>query len=121
MLLDGIINFTAVTMAPSSPRSFKAVSDMTTVSFSWDTPLYPSVVASYTLTCVSLAEGVDPLIMTYTEARNYTLGGFRPATAYNCSVFATNVIGNNASSVITVTTVDESELFIVQNKQISGH
>ena len=121
MLLDDIINFTAVTMAQSSPRYFKAISDMTTVLFSWTTPLHPRAVANYTLMCVSLAEGVDPLIMTYTEARSYTLGGFRPATVYNCSIFATNVIGNSASSVVTVATVDESELSIVQNKQISGH
>ena len=67
---------------------------------------------------MSLVEGVDTLIMTYTEAGRYTLGGFRPATAYNCSVFATNVIGNSALSIVNVTTVDESELFTVQNKQI---
>ena len=70
------------------------------------------------MTCVPLLEGVDPLIMTYTEAGSYTIGGFRPATMYNCSVFATNCIGNSAPSVINITTLDQSELSIVQNKQI---
>ena len=105
-------------MAPSSPQYFSAVSDMTTVLFSWATPLHPRVVANYTLTCVPLSEGIDPLIMTYTEAGSYTLGGFRPATVYNCSIVATNSIGSSAPSVINTTTVDQSKLSIVQNKQI---
>ena len=108
-------------MAPSSPQHFSAVSGITTVLFSWDTPLYPRALANYTLTCVSLSEAVDPLIMTYTEAGNYTLGGFRPATMYNCSIVATNSIGNSTpphDQIINVTTSDESELSIVQSKQI---
>ena len=105
-------------MVPSSPQYFSAVSDMTTVLFSWATPLHPRVVANYTLTCVPLLEGVDPLIMTYTEAGSYTFGGFRPVTIYNCSIVATNNIGSSAPSVINITTVDQSELSIAQNKQI---
>ena len=106
------------TAASSAPHNFTAIPDATTVLFSWYTPLYPRAVANYTLTCVSLVEMTDPLTMTYTEAGSYTLGGFRPATTYNCSIFATNVIGNSALSTVNMTTVDESELFILQNKQI---
>ena len=106
-------------MAPSSPQNFSAVSGTTTVLFSWATPLHPRALANYTLTCVSLSEAVDPLKMTYTEAENYNLGGFRPATMYNCSVVATNSIGNSAPSQNrNVATFDESELSIVQSKQI---
>ena len=109
---------TAVTMAPSSPQYFSAVSDMTTVLFSWAIPLHPIMVINYTLTCVPPSEGVDPLIMTYTEAGGYTLGGFRPATVYNCSIVAINNTDSSAPSVINITTVDQSELSIAQNKQI---
>ena len=106
-------------MAPTSPQNFSAVSGTTTVLFSWATPLHPRALANYTLTCVSLSEAVDPLTMTYTEAGNYTLGDFRPATMYNCSVVATNSIGNSTpSQIMNVTTFDESELSIAQSKQI---
>jgi hypothetical protein len=70
---------------------------------------------------VPLSEGVDPLIiiMVYADAGSYSLGGFRPATMYNCSIVATNSIGNSVPSrIINVTTTDESELSIVQNQQI---
>ena len=105
-------------MAPSSPQFFNAVSDTTTVLFTWAIPLHPIMVVNYTLTCVPLSEGVDPLIMISTEAGSYTLGGFRPATVYNCSIVATNCIGSSAPSVINITTVDQSELSIAKNKQI---
>ena len=105
-------------MAPSSPQNFRGISDITTVLFSWATPLHPRVVANYALTCVSLSERVDPLIMVYTEVGSYTLGGFRPATMYNCSIVATNNIGSSVPSVISITTIDQGELSFVQNKQI---
>ena len=104
--------------APSSPLLFHAVPDMTTVLLSWATPLSPREVLNYTVTCVPLSEGVDPLTVVYNEAGSYTLRGFRPATAYNCSIVATNYIGNSAPSITNIITVDESESFIVQNKQI---
>ena len=71
------------------------------------------------MTCVPLSEGVDPVTVVYNEAgSSYTLRGFRPATAYNCSIVASNYIGNSAPSITNIITVDESESSFVQNKQI---
>ena len=98
-------------MVPSSPQYFSVSShNMKTVLFSWTTPLHPRLLTNYTLVCVPLlAQGVAPLMMTYSEAGSYTLGGFRPATAYSCSIVATNSIGNSAPSAVNVITVDECE------------
>ena len=65
---------------------------------------------NYHLTCVSLEEGVDPVITTYNETESYTVEGFRPATQYNCSVFAANDIGNSPVYYTNVITQDDSEV-----------
>ena len=78
------------------------------VQFSWD-PLSTEseFITNYTLNCTTKVQGGNPVIMTYNEAGSYTLGGFQPATEYNCSVSASNSAGHGPSVSITVTTLDE--------------
>ena len=75
------------------------------VQFSWDPP--SEFITNYTLTCTTKVQGGNPVIMTYNEAGSYTLGGFQPATEYNCSVFGSNSAGHGPSVSIIVTTLDE--------------
>ena len=58
----------------------------------------------------AIVAGVDTVTMTYAEAGNYSLGGFRPSTEYNCSVFASNIAGDGPPTSIGVITMNESEL-----------
>ena len=105
---------TAVTITvPPVPENFTAVSAAMTIQFSWSSALPPRFTAEYTLTCLSLVVGVDPVTMTYAEAGTYNLEGFRPATDYRCSVFASNDDGKSPLSYINVTTVDESEFCMI--------
>lgn len=62
---------------------------------------------SYSLTCRPNALGVTSVVMTYTEAGSYSLGGFRPGTEYNCSVFAFSGIRRGRIASINVTTIDD--------------
>ena len=57
---------------------------------------------SYNLTCRPNVFGVTSVVMTYSEAGSHTLGGFRPATKYNCSIFA---FSGNRSGPLTSDTV----------------
>ena len=80
------------------------------VQLSWSPPSTESdFINNYTLTCTTKAQGGNPVIMTYDEAGSHTLGGFRPATEYNCSVSASNSAGRGPSVSINVTTLDESK------------
>ena len=96
-----------VTVPPSTPQNFAAISSAMTVQFSWSHPPAPSFVSNYTLTCVSLMEEVSTVTSIFTEAGHCVLDGFRPATEYSCSVFASNDVGDSTSSSRTVTTMDE--------------
>lgn len=97
---------------PPIPENFTAFSAAMTVQFSWSTTLPLRLSADYNLTCLSLVAGVDPVITTYVNAGTYTLGGFRPATEYSCSVFASNDDGKSPPTYVNVTTVEESEFCI---------
>ena len=55
-------------------------------------------------------EGIDDVMKTFAEAGSYTLGGFRPATVYNCSVFGSNSAGDSPFSTVSVKTQDERKL-----------
>ena len=99
------------------PENFTAVRiDSREIQFSWSS--LPDIEAadhrptsmnlcSYILTCRSNASGVTPVALTYSEAGSYTLGGFRPATEYNCSLFASCSARSGPSSSINVTTMDD--------------
>ena len=78
------------------------------VQFSWASTA-SDFINNYTLTCTTKAQEGNPVIMTYDEAGSHTLGGFRPATEYNCSVSASNSVGHGPSVSINVTTLDESK------------
>ena len=97
------------------PQDFIAIPDGTSIQFSWSPPATADrngIITDYTLTCMSIVAGVNAVIMmTYAEAGNYTLGGLRSATEYNCSVFASNGIADGPSVSISVSTSDESEFF----------
>ena len=55
--------------------------------------------------------------MQYTAAGTFTLGGFTPATSYNCSIFAIISGGSGPVAYIIVTTLDDSECHL----QLVGH
>lgn len=98
-----------------APVNF-AIEDLPTsrrVRFSWAPPPTESdFIANYTLTCTTKVPGVVPVTTTYDKVGSHTLGGFRLATEYSCSVFASNSVGHGPSSVsINVTTSDESKPF----------
>ena len=68
----------------------------TSVTFSWALPNATKrngVITGYSLSCAPQTGG-GSVSMEYTQAGNSILVGFTPATAYNCSIFARNSIGN---------------------------
>ena len=98
-----------VTSPSTSPETFSAVPASINVQFSWSPPSHlnsSTVIASYTLICMGDMM-MNNLIMTYTEAGSYSLAGFRPSTAYNCSVHASNMAGDGPPSTIGITTMDD--------------
>ena len=103
----------AVRAPDRAPENFAAIATSTKVQFSWSLPsnivAEPSnMLLGYTLTCKPInVTGVTSMLMTYNEARSHTLGGFRPSTEYNCSLFAYNGVGSGPSASISVTTLDE--------------
>lgn len=84
-----------------------------TVQFSWSPPYQlngtVTVVSNYTLICTSRVVQVDSVRASYVKAGSYTLGGFRPSTEYNCSIYASNPVGRGPSASINVMTMDESK------------
>ena len=105
---------------PSSPPQEYVATNISSriVQFSWYPPAITEqngVITNYTLACSPKVDGVNSITKIYEDAGSYTLGGFRPATEYNCSVFASNAAGNSPkASIITIITQDES-------KQIHSH
>ena len=103
-----------VVTAPSTiPERFSAEIFFRRVTFSWFPPsnLQPTtIIASYILTCTAMEDGVGDVVETFAQAGSYTLGGFRPATMYNCSMFASNSAGDSPLSSISVKTQDERKL-----------
>ena len=116
LMLTFSTQITDVVTAPiKAPENFYVVSTSRRVSqFSWSPPSLlnsTTVIAGYTLTCTSRVAGVSTVTMNYTEIReSYSLGGFRPATEYNCSVFASNSAGDGPPASTSVTTMDDGEL-----------
>lgn len=114
---DGVIYFYVATNAVvgtfMTPENFTALpTNSREIQFSWSSLSIieadpTSMTLSYTLTCRPYASGVTSVMMTYTEAGSHTLGGFRPASEYNCSMFAFNSVKSGPSVSINVTTLDE--------------
>ena len=81
------------------------------MTFSWSTPaptLRNGVITTYSLSCVpeAAAHGRDTITMQYTAAGTFTLGGFTPATSYNCSISARNGQGSGPTTYLINTTLE---------------
>ena len=97
----------------TAPENFTALpTNSREIQFSWSSLSdieadSTSMNLSYTLTCSLYSSGVTSVMMTYNEAGSHTLGGFQPASEYNCNVFAFNSVKSGPSTSINVTTSDE--------------
>ena len=81
------------------------------MTFSWSPPAptqHNGVITGYFLSCVS-ASDENSVSMQYTAAGTFTLGGFAPATSYNCSIFASNSQGTGPATYMIVATPDDSK------------
>ena len=82
------------------------------MTFSWSPPvptLRNGVITGYFLSCVPEDGGENTITMQYTAAGTFTLGGFTPATSYNCSIAASNILGSGAAVYVVVTTLDDGK------------
>ncbi len=100
-----------VPIGPSSPpTNFRITATSSeNITVSWDPPPRESqngIIIAYTLTCQP-QELATALPVTYSAAGNYSLSGFRPATSYNCTVFAATAGGNGPIAFQVVTLLDE--------------
>ena len=80
------------------------------LTFSWSLPaptLRNGVITGYSLSCVPEVgtRGRNTISMQYTAAGTFTLGGFTPATSYNCSIAASNIWGNGPVAYRVVSTL----------------
>ena len=81
------------------------------MTFSWSPPAPTErngVITGYSLSCVPEAGGGSSISMQYITAGTFTLGGFTPATSYNCSISARNSQGSGPATHRVVTTLDDS-------------
>ena len=79
------------------------------MTFSWSPPaptLRNGVITVYSLFCVLMSGGGTIISVQYTAAGTFTLGGFTPATSYNCSIGASNSQGSGPVSSMISTTVE---------------
>ena len=82
------------------------------ITFSWFPPaltLRNGVITGYSLSCVPETGVGNTISMQYTAAGTFTLGGFTPATSYNCSISASNSQGSGPAAHVDVTTLDDGE------------
>ena len=99
-------------IAPTGPpQSFTVTPRARNMTFSWSPPasnLQHGMITGYFLSCVP-ANGGNSISMQYTASGTFTLGGFAPATSYNCSIFASNSQGSGPATYMIVTTQDDGE------------
>ena len=98
-------------LAPTGPPISFTVTQHTarSMTFSWSPPapiLRNGVITGYSLSCVPEADGGNTIFMQYTAAGTFTLGGFTPATSYNCSISASNNQGSGPVSTMISTTLE---------------
>ena len=85
------------------------------MTFSWSPPaptLRNGVITGYSLSCVPEAGGENSITMQYTAAGTFTLGRLTPATSYNCSISASNILGSGPAVYVVVTTLNDGECHI---------
>ncbi len=109
------IRFSFNAVAPlSSPQNFAITVDSPRVlTFTWDPPLEDSPISSYQLSCDPQPEGF-PRTYNMTVFNDgggvaATESGFTPSTTYNCSVLASNSIGDGPSASAMATTPEDCE------------
>ena len=96
--------------APNTPQSFTVTNGKRNMTFSWFPPvptLHNGVITGYSLSCVPEVGGRNTISKEYTAAGTFTLGGFTPATSYNCSISASNIWGNGPVACRVVSTQDD--------------
>lgn len=83
--------------------------------FSWDPPSMPNgQITHYTLTCTTQLPDTGSVlrVLNITSAgtsNQVEVSGFSPSTTYNCSLMATNVIGDSPLAYTTATTEDDGK------------
>ena len=101
---------TLVSLAP--PQNFTVTPRERKMTFSWSLPastLQHGMITGYFLSCVPV-NGGSSISMQYTvPAGTFTLGGFTPATSYNCSISASNSQGTGPATYMIVTIPDDGE------------
>ena len=105
---------TLLSSAPTGqPQSFTVIPEERNMTFSWSPPasnLQHGMITGYFLSCVPEAGGGGSSIsMQYTAAGTFTLGGFTPATSYNCSISASNSQGSGPATYMIVATPDDGK------------
>ena len=95
------------------PQSFTVIPEERNMTFSWSAPasnLQHGMITGYFLSCVPEAGGGgNSISMQYTAPGTFTLGGFTPATSYNCSISASNSQGSGPVAYLIVATPDDSK------------
>ena len=96
--------------APTGPPGrFIVTPGARNMTFSWSAPaptLCNGVISGYFLSCVPVTGGENSISMQYTAAGTFTLGGFTPATSYNCSISASNSQGSGPVTYLINTTLE---------------
>ena len=105
---------TLLSSAPTGPpQSFTVTPEERNMTFSWSPPAsnlqHNLVITGYFLSCVPEGGGGNSISMQYTTAGIFTLGGFTPATSYNCSIFASNSQGTGPATYMIAATQDDSK------------
>ena len=101
---------------PSSPpTNFRIMATSSdSISVSWNPPPegeQNGVITGYTFTCQpeELLDRNFPIF--YSTHGTHNLDGFRPATSYNCSIFAMTAGGSGPSVLQEVSLLDGGETF----------
>ena len=105
-----------ISAVTSTPQNFAVIPREHNITFSWSPPSPTGrngVITGYSLSCVPEAGQGNSISMQYTAAGTFTLGGFTPATSYNCSISASNSQGSGPAACREVVALDDGEIMHV--------
>ena len=111
-----LVFFTSIVLSPDGPPlNFEiTVQGPRTLTFSWDPPsenLRNGAITGYLLSCDLQPEGLPITYMQsdFNEMGGVvaTLSGFAPSTTYNCTVLASNGVGDGPNAIATATTGED--------------